>query len=83
MSPDQIKEVRNQLGLTQEEMADAFGIAKLTMSQYETGFRKPGPTVLILLTVLGSLPKKKALELIEILNKAVKSLGLKRKGSKK
>lgn len=83
MSPDQIKEVRTQLGLTQEEMADALGIAKLTMSQYETGFRKPGPTVLILLTVLGSLSKKKALELIEILNQAAKTLGLKRKGSKK
>lgn len=83
MSPNRVKDVRMQLGLTQEQLAEALGIAKLTMSQYETGFRKPGPTVLILLTVLASLPAKKALDLIELLNKAAKSLGLERKRSKK
>ncbi|MBL7670345.1 MAG: helix-turn-helix domain-containing protein [Bdellovibrionaceae bacterium] len=83
MNPDEIKDVRTHLSLTQEDMAKALGIAKLTMSQYETGFRKPGPTALILLKVLGSLPKKRALDLIAILGKAAESIGLERKGSKK
>lgn len=82
MSPSKIKDVRTQLGLTQEQFAEALGMAKLTVSQYETGFRKPGPTVLILLTVIDSLPKKKALDLIELLIKAAKNLGLERKRSK-
>lgn len=83
MSPNNIKELRIDLGLTQEQMAYALGIAILTMSQYETGFRKPGPTVLILLTVLDSIPRKRALGLIEMLEKAAKTLGLERKRSQK
>lgn len=83
MSPNNIKELRTDLGLTQEQMAHALGVAKLTQSQYETGFRKPGPTVLILLAVLDSIPRKRALELIEMLDKAAKTLGLERKRSQK
>ena len=83
MRPSNIKELRINLGLTQEQMAYALGIAKLTMSQYETGFRKPGPTVLILLAVLDSIPRKRALELIEILDKAARALGHERKRSQK
>lgn len=83
MSPKNIKELRIDLGLTQEQMAHALGIAKLTMSQYETGFRKPGPTVLILLAVLDSIHRKRALELIEMLDNAAKTLGLERKRSQK
>jgi transcriptional regulator with XRE-family HTH domain len=63
-------------------MAEAFGVAKLTMSQYETGFRQPGPTALILLMVVDSLSNKKALELIELFRKAAKKFGPERKGSK-
>lgn len=82
MSPAEIKSTRERLGLTQESMAEAFGIAKLTMSQYETGFRQPGPTALILLMVVDSLSNKKALELIELFRKAAKRFGPERKGSK-
>ena len=81
MSPSEIKEARIRLGLTQEAMAAALGVAKLTVSQYETGFRKPGPTALILIVVLDSLSKKKALELIALFCKAAKELGLERKRS--
>lgn len=83
MSPNNIKELRINLGLTQEQMAYALGIAKLTQSQYETGFRKPGPTVLILLAVLDSISRKRASELIVMLDKAAKTLGLERKRSQK
>lgn len=82
MSPAEIKSTRERLGLTQESMAEAFGVAKLTMSQYETGFRQPGPTALILLMVVDSLSNKKALELIALLRKAAKKFGPERKGSK-
>ena len=82
MSPSEIKSTRERLGLTQESMAEALGVAKLTMSQYETGFRRPGPTALILLIVVGSLSKKKALELIELFRKAAIRFGPERKGSK-
>lgn len=82
MNPADIKATRLRLGLTQESMAEALGIAKLTMSQYETGFRKPGPTALIFLIVIDSLPKKKSLELIELFRKAALRFGPEHKGSK-
>jgi DNA-binding transcriptional regulator YiaG len=82
MSPADIKATRVRLGLTQELMAEALGVAKLTMSQYETGFRKPGPTALILLMVVDSLSKKKALELIELFRRAAQRFGPERKDSK-
>ncbi len=81
MSPVEIKELRTGLGLTQESMAEALGVAKLTMSQYETGFRKPGPTALICLVVIKSLSKKRALEIIGMFRKASLKLGYERKGS--
>lgn len=82
MSPSEIKATRMRLGLTQESMAEVLGIAKLTISQYETGFRQPGPTVLIVLMVIESLSKKKAQDLIELLRKAALKFGPERKGSK-
>lgn len=66
MSPDEIKALRTKLNLTQVEFAKALGVAKLSMSQYETGFRKPGPTLVILLRVLESLPIKKAHWLLDL-----------------
>lgn len=64
MSPDRIKKMRNDLELTQESLAEALGVAKLTISQYETGYRRPNKTVLILFVILESFSKKKALDLI-------------------
>lgn len=82
MNPNEVKAVRKHLGLTQKNFAVALGVGKLTMSQYETGFRTPGPSAQVLLYVLGSLPKKKALELISLLQDASEALGLGHKGSK-
>ena len=83
MTPSDIKEMRIDLGLAQEQLANALGVAKLTMSQYETGFRKPGPTVLILLVVFDSIPRKRALELIDLLDGTEKKLGLEKKSPRK
>lgn len=36
-----IKEARKNAGLTQKELADNSGVAKITIQQYETGKRQP------------------------------------------
>lgn len=36
-----IKNARKKLGLTQKELAEASGVAKVTIQQYETGKRQP------------------------------------------
>ena len=36
-----IKEARKKAGLTQKELADASGVAKITIQQYEAGKRQP------------------------------------------
>jgi DNA-binding XRE family transcriptional regulator len=78
MSPKQIGALRGQLELSQEELAETLGVARLSMSQYETGFRRPGPTLTIVLHVLDTLPKGKALELIALLNRSAKIVGRKK-----
>ena len=67
MSPKQFKLVRQYLNLSQEELAEALGLSRMSISQYETGFRKPGSTVLVLMYVFEALPKRKALELFQLL----------------
>lgn len=37
----EIKKLRGFLGMTQSEFAQELGISKLTVSQWETGYRKP------------------------------------------
>lgn len=82
MSPDEIKALRAKLNLTQAELAKALGVAKLSISQYETGFRKPGPTLLILLKVLDSLSTKKAHWLLSLFREHSSEDKPKGKGSK-
>ena len=76
MSPSDIKTLRKRLKLTQKDLSYALGVSKLTMSQYETGFRKPGPTALVLLFVLETLPLRKAQELIQLLQQAARRLAV-------
>lgn len=82
MSPKEIKELRIRLGYTQNEFAEALGLVRLSVSQYETGFREPGTTMLTLFKALDSLPKKKALWLLELLKSHSEKSSPKRKGSK-
>lgn len=83
MSPDDIKTLRKRLKLTQKDLSYALGVSKLTMSQYETGFRKPGPTALVILFVLETLPIRKAQELIELLQHAASKVAVETKDSRK
>jgi len=65
LKPEQIKALRHRFGYTQAAFSEVLGLAELSISQYETGYRKPGPTLLILFRVLDSLPDKKALWILK------------------
>ena len=41
MNKSEVKKLREFLGMTQSEFAQELGISKLTVSQWETGYRKP------------------------------------------
>ena len=45
--PDQIKELREGLGLTQQEFADRIGVAKQSVSSWETGTSEPSISSLL------------------------------------
>lgn len=40
-----MKECREDIGLTQQELADRLGLSQETISQYENGFRTPNVNV--------------------------------------
>lgn len=66
MSPKHFKEIREQLGLTQPELANLLGLSgKMPISHFETGFRTPSPLISAVMSYLGSLSERKAQEFIE------------------
>lgn len=66
MSPKQFKETREQLGLTQPELANLLGLSgKAPISHFETGFRTPSPLISAVMSYLGSLSERKAQDFIE------------------
>ncbi len=68
MSPLRFKEIREKLGLTQEELSEVFGVSgRKPISHYETGFRKPGDLILVLMEIFDSLSEKKSIELRELI----------------
>lgn len=80
MSPDQIKKIREKIGLTQTELAEILGVSgKVPISHYETGFRSPSLLTLAFLSLLNSLPEKKANDLIELINEHMKKVKRHRK----
>jgi transcriptional regulator with XRE-family HTH domain len=82
VSPEKFKEIRVKLGLTQKELADIFGIAKLSVSQYETGFRSPSIVIMAMMSLLNSLSEKKAKELLVLIEEHSKLVHKKLKRSK-
>lgn len=56
-SPQLLRQIRHQAGLTQEALAERAGIARTNYVNLETGARTPGPTTLTrLATALGLQP---------------------------
>ncbi|MCB0369625.1 MAG: helix-turn-helix transcriptional regulator [Bdellovibrionales bacterium] len=76
MSPEQFKYIRESFGLTQNELATCLGLHQKTISQYEIGFRKPGPTVVIVMNLLQQVShsqSQKLLDLMEQISEKVKN----------
>jgi len=67
---EEFRKVRMKLEMRQEDFADLLGMSgKQAISNIETGLRKPGTLVAIILRVLDALPTRKAQELVELMLK--------------
>ena len=62
-----IRQLRNRLGMSQHEFADAFGIPATSIRQYEIGRYMPPPAVRAYLKVIDAEP--------EIARRAVATIG--------
>jgi len=56
-SPVDVKKIRAQIGMTQNEFASAFGISVSTLRHWERGDRTPHGPALVLLNVVSKEPK--------------------------
>jgi len=56
-SPVDVKNIRAQVGMTQNEFASAFGISVSTLRHWERGDRTPHGPALVLLNVVAKEPK--------------------------
>jgi DNA-binding transcriptional regulator YiaG len=66
MSAGDIRKLRARLDLSQEDLAQAFGLAgRLVVYRWESGKRIPGVTIVRLVRLLNDLPKAKALEMLK------------------
>jgi len=52
-----VKEIRNDIGMTQTEFASTFGISLGTLRHWERGDRKPHGPALVLLNLVKKEPK--------------------------
>lgn len=55
-TPDDVKGIRQRLGLSQEQFAARFGFSVETIRNYEQGHRKPAGPARVLLRVIASEP---------------------------
>lgn len=84
MKPQQFRKIRESFGLTQSELADCLGLTQKTVSQYEMGFRVPGPTVQVVMNTLDRVKQNQLKTLLEIMkevSKELKTIKTKRKPS--
>lgn len=59
-SPAEIRSLREDLGLTQEQLAERVGVARTTVTLWETGDRNPSGSAILLLDQLANKAAKKA-----------------------
>lgn len=74
MSPARFKEIRENMGLTQTDLSEIFGLSgRLPITHYETGFRKPSKLITALMEIFAHLPEKKSVELRDLLLKEMRT----------
>ena len=56
-TPVDVKNIRTQVGMSQNEFASAFGISVSTLRHWERGDRTPHGPALVLLNVVAKEPK--------------------------
>ncbi len=56
-SPVDVKNIRANIGMSQNEFASAFGISVSTLRHWERGDRRPHGPALVLLNVVSKEPK--------------------------
>lgn len=56
-SPVDVKNIRAQVGMSQNEFASAFGISVSTLRHWERGDRRPQGPALVLLNVVAKEPQ--------------------------
>jgi DNA-binding transcriptional regulator YiaG len=67
---EDVKKIREKLGLTRDELAQFLCLSGYqSMMNVETGFRRPARFAAKVLSYLNSIPKQKAIGLIEELNR--------------
>ncbi len=59
MSPNQIKKLRERLGLTQERFAELVRADRVTLARWETGVHKPTGLYLTVLRELAAKSKRR------------------------
>ena len=57
VSPDEIQNARKQLGLSQDQFADAFGVSASTLRKWEQGQRSPTGAAKTLLKIIEREPR--------------------------
>jgi DNA-binding transcriptional regulator YiaG len=68
MKSDEFRKIRVKFDMNQEQFASFLGLSgPNAVSNIETGLRNPSKFTAIILSVLDSLPKRKAEELIELI----------------
>jgi len=55
-SPVDVKDIRNKVGMSQNEFASSFGISVSTLRHWERGDRSPQGPALVLLNVVAKEP---------------------------
>ncbi len=74
MKPQEFKKIRESFGLTQSELAECLGLTQKTVSQYEMGFRVPGPTVQVVMKTLDRVKPNQFKTLLEIMKEVADEL---------
>lgn len=83
MKPQQFKKIRESFGLTQSELAECLGLTQKTISQYEMGFRVPGPTVQVVMGTLDRVKQHQLKTLLEIMREVADELKTVKKNGKR